>query len=429
VSGLSTLPKAVLDQLDPEANIWACRWGRPPVLVFPDDAHSERERRLYALGQTDAGRLLLVTFTFRRLGKLIRVISARDMSRKERRTYPMLSFLRRRFSHTAAKTAPEGPLATHDDIRACFRLLMGRPPSPEEWPGYSSFAGRLLEDVVRMFLKGKGFQDRGLMSGVDIDYVFADVDGVAVAADPKDLDVGMHLLAAGTYEPHVSAVFRRELKAGMHVFDVGANIGYFTALALACVGPTGHVWAVEPNTSNVRLLEIARRANKVKNLSIVPAAAGDTFGPLRLDAPFSNGMVTPLGDTKGDLSGANIVCQIPLDSLLDENERVDFIKLDVEGSEYRALRGLERALDRWSPMIVLEFSPGMLQEASSISGRDFLKYMLAKGYAVGAIGHDGAVTFHDAVEPIIMAYQAARVDHIDLFATRTATARAVARKF
>ncbi len=337
----------------------------------------------------------------------------------------MLSFLRRRFSRTAAKTAP-GPLATHDDVRACFRLLMGRPPSTEEWPGYSSFAGRPLEDVVRMFLKGKGFQDRGLMSSVGVDYLFADVDGVAVAADPKDLDVGMHLLAAGTYEPHVSAIFRRELKAGMRVFDVGANIGYFTALALACVGPTGRVWAVEPNAANVRLLEIARRANKVENLRIVPAAAGDTFGPLRLDAPFSNGMVTPLEDTKGDLSGANIVCQIPLDSLLMESERVDFVKLDVEGSEYRALKGMERALDRWSPMIVLEFSPGMLQEASSISAPDFLQYMLAKGYAVGAINHDGTVTFHDAVEPIMMAYHAARVDHIDLFATRTAIARTVA---
>lgn len=56
-----------------------------PLVVRPDDAHSAAERRYYALGQTEAGRLLFVAFTIRR--KLIRPISARDMTAKERRTY------------------------------------------------------------------------------------------------------------------------------------------------------------------------------------------------------------------------------------------------------------------------------------------------------------------------------------------------------
>ncbi|MEP0805698.1 MAG: BrnT family toxin [Chloroflexota bacterium] len=56
-----------------------------PLLVLPDAAHSEREARFYALGQTDAGRRLFVVFTLR--GSLLRVISARDMSRKERMIY------------------------------------------------------------------------------------------------------------------------------------------------------------------------------------------------------------------------------------------------------------------------------------------------------------------------------------------------------
>lgn len=56
-----------------------------PLLVVPDLAHSDKERRLYVLGQTDAARRLFLVFTIR--GTLIRVISARDMSRKERRVY------------------------------------------------------------------------------------------------------------------------------------------------------------------------------------------------------------------------------------------------------------------------------------------------------------------------------------------------------
>jgi uncharacterized protein len=59
-----------------------------PILVGEDETPSELEWRLYALGQTDAGRHLFVAFTFR--GRLIRVISAHDMSRRERRVYRSL---------------------------------------------------------------------------------------------------------------------------------------------------------------------------------------------------------------------------------------------------------------------------------------------------------------------------------------------------
>ena len=59
-----------------------------PLVVGEDEKHSEAEGRLYALGQTDAARLLFVVFTIR--GRLVRVISARDMSRKERIVYGSL---------------------------------------------------------------------------------------------------------------------------------------------------------------------------------------------------------------------------------------------------------------------------------------------------------------------------------------------------
>jgi len=58
-----------------------------PLLVLEDAGHCQREPRFHALGHTDAGRLLHITFTLRGGGKLIRVISARVMHRKERQIY------------------------------------------------------------------------------------------------------------------------------------------------------------------------------------------------------------------------------------------------------------------------------------------------------------------------------------------------------
>lgn len=59
-----------------------------PVVAAEDTEHSRQEERMFALGQTDAGRLLFVVFTVRR--DLIRVISARDMSKRERKEYETL---------------------------------------------------------------------------------------------------------------------------------------------------------------------------------------------------------------------------------------------------------------------------------------------------------------------------------------------------
>ena len=58
-----------------------------PLLLLEDAAHSQNELRIHALGRTDAVRALHITFTLRKSGQLIRVISARDMHRKERAIY------------------------------------------------------------------------------------------------------------------------------------------------------------------------------------------------------------------------------------------------------------------------------------------------------------------------------------------------------
>jgi uncharacterized DUF497 family protein len=62
-----------------------------PLLVLPDPRHSEAELRFHALGKTNEGRRLHITFTLRNAGQFIRVISARDMHRKERAIYEQAS--------------------------------------------------------------------------------------------------------------------------------------------------------------------------------------------------------------------------------------------------------------------------------------------------------------------------------------------------
>ena len=62
-------------------------FNAPLLLLLEDSAHSQQEPRVHALGKTDEGRMLHIAFTLRQTGLLIRVISARDMHRKERAVY------------------------------------------------------------------------------------------------------------------------------------------------------------------------------------------------------------------------------------------------------------------------------------------------------------------------------------------------------
>jgi len=301
-------------------------------------------------------------------------------------------------------------IATQDDIYNCFRLLLGRTPNAEEWPGHSARAGQPLAEVVRSFANSAECAERGLFAHEmdDSDIHFIDVYGRVVAARASDRDVG-HDVVAGLHEPHITALFRNRLKPGMTFVDVGANCGYFTSLALACVGIHGFVYAIEPNPDNVRLIEMAWRKNDARNLQIVAAAAGAEFGTVRLHAGGSNGSVSNKG------TGGRIVAQLTLDGLLQGAQFIDFIKIDVEGYEHEVLLGAGKTLDEHRPWIVFEFSPNGL--AYGAKGIDLISDLLSHRYRIGAIAKDGTVgPLSSNAEALLRAHADSGVDHIDLYA-------------
>lgn len=103
---------------------------------------------------------------------------------------------------------------TTDDILACFRLLLGREPNAEEWPGHSSRAGEPLAEVVRSFLASKECQARGLLSTERLDDIqIANVNGKAVAARANDMEVGQHVLG-GNWHGRTAGGQRQDRERG-----------------------------------------------------------------------------------------------------------------------------------------------------------------------------------------------------------------------
>jgi FkbM family methyltransferase len=319
--------------------------------------------------------------------------------------------------HSDPWTRPYVDTATTSDILACFRLLLGRMPNAEEWRGHSMRAGEPLASVVSSYLSSLEFDRRGLLSReIAEDIVPAEVQGFVVYSSLNDAAVGKHV-RDDNYERDVTALFRASLRPGMSVVDIGANIGYFTLLAASLVGPQGRVLAIEPNHRNVRLLEASRRANNFRHVTIAQTAAGRETGLLVLNTSYSNGTTSDLPADLAQFFSAEAVPAMRLDSLLDRDTPVNFIKIDVEGAEFNALLGGEATIRRWRPLLVSEFSPSLMPGISHISGEDYLRWLIGFGYELSVLEQDGSMTrTGDDISAVMHIYRARMSDHVDIVA-------------
>jgi FkbM family methyltransferase len=308
--------------------------------------------------------------------------------------------------------------ATAEDIFYCFRLLLGRNPNLEEWPGHSSRAGKDLETVVSSYVTSREFAARGLLNKTYRDRVeLVRFPRFSIFASDDDLAIGHHVIGGRAYEPGMAAILERYVRPDMAVVDIGANIGCLTMLLASLVGASGLVVAVEPNPENIKLLEASRRVNGFHQVAIIQAAAGRRTGILALNVSHSNGMTGELPEDVDAVFASHPVACFALDAILPRDRSFDLVKIDAEGAELNALIGFSETIDRDRPVIVSEFNPGMLPGISGCSGPEYLRFLIARGYRIGVIGHDGSETgFGDDVDGVMGAYSRSRVDHIDIIA-------------
>ncbi len=159
-------------------------------------------------------------------------------------------------------------------------------------------------------------------------------------------------------ERHIPERFliRQLLKPGMRVVDVGANIGYYLLMFERGVGPEGFIDAFEPSPENLVELEMNIRRNQLDNVRLFRMALGCSAGKTGLKAGMNSGIVAQgEGQFTTDMGA--------LDDLLED--RVDFVKIDVEGYEMNVLQGAEQTLIRWRPRLFLEFHPHLVQRYNS----------------------------------------------------------------
>ena len=203
------------------------------------------------------------------------------------------------------------------------------------------------------------------------DYV-VQLDGKPFTVNLKDTVVSFQILAFKKYEVFETALFRKLVKRGDRVVDIGANIGYFSVLFGELAGPEGRVLAIEPEPNNARLLRknVADRGLD-KVVDIAQVAAGESSGTAVLHKASTGNegdhRLYATAPSEGERPHERIEVPVArVDDLVATWPCVDFIKMDIQGFEPHAIVGMEQTL-RSNPGVVLftEFWPFGLRSAGS----------------------------------------------------------------
>lgn len=241
----------------------------------------------------------------------------------------------------------------------------------------------MLRKLYRTFIHS-AFLDRLIYRTLDaITNLYARVAGFAFPANyirRWKLD-----MLCGIYERQTFELLKKTIRPGMTVVDIGAHIGYFTRLFSRLVGNTGRIYSFEADPENFSLL----RSNtmRLKNVVLVERAVSDRQDSIDFyHYDDKSGAHSTLGNVPLNFAKRKItVGATTLDTWLEEKRipRVDVIKMDIEGGELAALKGMTRTL-AGAKVLVTEFAPAWI-EAAGGTPVTFLQSIELHGFEISAI--------------------------------------------
>jgi len=207
--------------------------------------------------------------------------------------------------------------------------------------------------------------------------------GTRLAVDLRDEGVGCPLFIQRQYEPAETRFIERSLQPGDVFVDIGANIGFFTTLASRLVGPAGRVVAFEPDPDHCAMLRRNLRLNGAHNVVIQNCALGTESGAARLfrsATNFGDHRIAAAAEPRASV--AVRICRFDDACRELSLDRVDFIKIDVQGYEPYVIAGMGDSLQRLSVgTILMELWPFGIRSAGG-SPSSLLDTLVSYGFVL-----------------------------------------------
>lgn len=167
---------------------------------------------------------------------------------------------------------------------------------------------------------------------------------------------------------------------GAGILDIGANIGFYTRLLSELAGPSGTVYSFEADRRNFHFLE--KNTRGLKNVRLFNLAVSEKEGSLTMYLSHRLNVDNRTYEPE-KYKSSYTVRAARVDDLVPEGTPVDIIKMDIQGSEFLALRGMDRVLRENSRVIILsEYAPDYLERCSGTSSRQFQEFFEERGFRV-----------------------------------------------
>ena len=311
--------------------------------------------------------------------------------------------------------------ATAADIEKAYQIVLGRNADEQGLQYFSNLARErsLTSHQIAKFLIGS--EEFKTNVGGTHEPVEVVLDGYRLFVRKSDRDIGSAIAKGVSYEPHVSALLHRELKRGDTFLDVGANIGFFSMMAAHLVGASGKVVAVEPMDKNLQLIYLSIQKNGFNNIEVFPFGASDRSSLVSIvtDPNTSNALVQSAASQR--LSSLFAPTRT-LDWMCAGLDRLDFIKMDIEGHEIFAWRGAKDLLAKFKPKIATEFHPLAMRENAGIDCRDYVDLMFTYCRRIAVVVSPDTMISCSSFEELMTQWQksdrghgGSGSSHLDLF--------------
>lgn len=240
---------------------------------------------------------------------------------------------------------------------------------------------------------------------------FVEIEGNKIFLDEKD---SLFLSVRGFHEKTATDLVKNEIKEGDTVLDIGANIGYYTLLFAKLVGPTGKVFAFEPEPKNFKLLKKNVEENNYKNTQFFQNAVSDKDEKLKFYISDESSAANQLFQPK-KFNEIIEVDSIKLDNFFSKDTKIDFVKIDIQGAEGTAIKGMISLLKNNPEIkIMQEWWPEAIKKYGMESD-EHLKILESLGYKFYEIDGQNDKINEICIKELINKYPNEFFEDINLF--------------
>ena len=246
---------------------------------------------------------------------------------------------------------------------------------------------------------------------------WVEIEGEKMYLDKVD---ALSLSINGIHEKIITNLIKKEIHSGDVVLDIGAHIGYYTLQFANLVGSTGKVYAFEPEPKNFELLKKNVQINKHDNVVLIQKIVSDKDGIVE----FFISKFDSIGNKlfKSNEAGSSIKIEsTTLDEYFkDLKKKIDFIKMDIQGGEGKAILGMKNLLkENKNLKIIQEWWPDALKQ-NHANPEDHLKFLQHIGYKFYEI--DGTIKkdiLPITIEQLLEKYPNSLIEDINLFCKKS----------